>query len=522
MIYGVFYGRYSSHAQNDASIEQQLKECREYCEQKDITLIGEYADRAMTGTNDNRPEFQRMIKDSAKGYFQAVVCWKVDRFARNRYDAAMNKYKLKKNGVKVVYAKESIPDGPEGILLEAILEGSAEYYSANLSQNVSRGMNANAERCKVNGQLPLGYRKSANSKYEIDPVSAPVVREIFESYAGGVSTEKIAQRLNMRGIKNTRGRPFTASSFNTMLRNDRYTGTYKFGDVVIPGGIPQIISDELFERVKRKMESKKYAPAAGRKVDYQLTGKMYCGYCGKTMIGTTGTSKQGNIYHYYNCSGVRNKSGCKKKSVKKDYIEDFVVDTIRVDVLTPDNIRTIAQATETVQRAERDASGIKDIEAQIKKAEKGILNLMELIEVSGAAAEARARIEDLNDHKLDLEYKLKELDTPIITKEQIAFWLEGVRDAKMKGMSFGSTLTEIFVRKIYLYDDKIAIACRLQEGEDIEITRELVESLPLDSSGFTEISGFEADTESGELPETRKDSAFGALSSLKVGGPSGT
>lgn len=171
------YGRYSSHMQKDTSIEQQFLDIRRYCQEQGITIVAEYADRGISGTTDDRPEFQRMIRDSAKGKFNFVVVWKIDRFARNRYDSAMYKARLKKHGVKVLYAKESIPDGPEGILLESILEGSAEYYSANLAQNIRRGMLANARECKItNGSIPLGYRKGADMRYEIDPVEADVVR----------------------------------------------------------------------------------------------------------------------------------------------------------------------------------------------------------------------------------------------------------------------------------------------------------------------------------------------------------
>ena len=126
------YGRYSSHLQKDTSIEQQFTEIRKYCRDNDIYIVSEYADRGISGTTDERPEFQRMIKDSAKGKFNFVVVWKVDRFARNRYDSAMYKAKLKKNGIKVLYAKEAIPDGPEGILLESILESSAQNANTTL------------------------------------------------------------------------------------------------------------------------------------------------------------------------------------------------------------------------------------------------------------------------------------------------------------------------------------------------------------------------------------------------------
>lgn len=232
------YGRYSSHAQKDTSIEQQFAEIKAFCEASGIRIVGEYADRAISGRTDERPQFQKMIKDCARGGVQLVVCWKVDRFARNRYDAAMYKARLKKYGVRVQYAKESIPDGPEGILLESILEGSAEYYSANLAQNVKRGMRANALECKVNhGPYPLGYTKGADGRYEIDPDGAAVVREIFDLYVNGdVPIIDICKILNGRGLRTVRGGEFGKGSFRSLLRNEMYIGVYEYMDVRVEGG----------------------------------------------------------------------------------------------------------------------------------------------------------------------------------------------------------------------------------------------------------------------------------------------
>ena len=163
-----------------------------------------------------------MVKDAAKGHFQLIVCWKVDRFARNREDAAIYKGRLRRFGVRIMYAKESIPDGPEGILLESMLEGTAEYYSANLSQNIKRGMMDNARECKVNnGNLPLGYKKGMDGRYAIEPVGAKIVREVFELYASGMNVTQIVNILNTRGAKTSRGNPFNKNSLRVMLKNER-------------------------------------------------------------------------------------------------------------------------------------------------------------------------------------------------------------------------------------------------------------------------------------------------------------
>ena len=176
----VIYARYSTESQREESIEGQIRECTEYAVRNGITLLGSYIDRALSARTADRPDFQRMIADSEKGLFDAVLVWKLDRFSRDRYDSAHYKHILKKNGVRVISAKENISDGPEGIILESMLEGYAEYYSAELSQKIQRGQHENAMKCKNNGgTIPFGYYvDKTTGGLTIDTVQAPVVWEI--------------------------------------------------------------------------------------------------------------------------------------------------------------------------------------------------------------------------------------------------------------------------------------------------------------------------------------------------------
>ena len=154
----VIYARYSSAEQREESIEGQLRECKEYAEKENITVVNTYIDRAVSAKTDNRPAFQQMIADSKKKLFDAILVWKLDRFARNRTDSAIYRSVLRKNDVKVISAKENISDGPEGIILEAIIEGMSEYYSAELAVKVVRGMTENALKAKFNGgSYTFGY-----------------------------------------------------------------------------------------------------------------------------------------------------------------------------------------------------------------------------------------------------------------------------------------------------------------------------------------------------------------------------
>lgn len=132
----------------------------------------------MSAKTDNRPQFQQMIKDSGKQLFDAIIVWKLDRFARNRYDSAHYKAQLRKNGVKVVSATEVISEGAEGIILESVLEGFAEYYSAELSEKVIRGMKENALKCQWNGSpVPVGYTIDETKKYQLNLLTAPFVKD---------------------------------------------------------------------------------------------------------------------------------------------------------------------------------------------------------------------------------------------------------------------------------------------------------------------------------------------------------
>ena len=177
----VIYARYSSDSQREESIEGQIRECTAFAKKNGITILRHYIDRAFSAKTDNRPEFQNMIKDSGKRLFDMIIVWKLDRFARNRYDSARYKAALKKNGVKVVSATEVISDGAEGIILESVLEGYAEYYSADLSEKVVRGMTENALKSKYNGgTLPIGYQIDSDQCFQLDPLTAPFVHEAFQ------------------------------------------------------------------------------------------------------------------------------------------------------------------------------------------------------------------------------------------------------------------------------------------------------------------------------------------------------
>ena len=286
---GVIYARYSSDNQREESIEGQIRENTAYAEKNGITIVGHYIDRALSAKTDNRPEFQRMINDSAKKKFDVVIVWKLDRFSRNRYDSAKYKAMLRKNDVKVISATESISGGAEGIILESVLEGMAEYYSADLAEKVSRGMTENALKARFNGgQIPLGFTIDDEQHYQIDPEKAPLVIEMFRRYAGGESITDIIEDLNARGVRTSQGNRFNKNSLARIFANRRYIGEYAYKDAVIPGAIPAIVSKDVFERVAIRMGQNKHATGKAKAPErYLLTTKLFCGTCNSMFVGDT-------------------------------------------------------------------------------------------------------------------------------------------------------------------------------------------------------------------------------------------
>ena len=225
----VVYARYSSHRQGEQSIEGQLAEAQKYAAAHGLTIIHEYCDRAQTGRNDNREQFQLMLADASKHAFDHLIVWKTDRIGRNKEEIALNKYHLKKNGVKIHYIAEMIPDTPEGIILEAVIEGMAAYYSEQLSQNIRRGQRASAAKAQsTGGNRPLGYKTGADKKFVIDPETAPTVKLVFDLYAQGKTIAQIIRILNEKGLRTLRGHPFTNNSLRTMLKNEKYIGIYTY------------------------------------------------------------------------------------------------------------------------------------------------------------------------------------------------------------------------------------------------------------------------------------------------------
>ncbi len=454
-IKAVIYARYSSHAQREESIEGQLRECHDYALKNGFIVLDEYCDRAISGRTDNRPAFQKMIKDSESGAFQAVIMYTLDRFARNRYDSAIYKAKLKKNGVKVYYAKQPLPDTPEGIILESVLEGYAEYYSQNLSRGVKRGMKDSALKCIAQMRAPFGY-KIVDKHYQIDPVEAEGVKLVFDLYLQGKKQTEIVEILNSRGYKTKTGREFQHSAIYKMLTNRMYYGLYHFGEVDIEGGVPAIVSKDTFDRVAIQVQkNKRHKGHYKTDVNFLLTTKLFCGHCGRSMVGESGQSHTGRIYYYYKCLDKKKGGECKKRPVPKDWLEKEVIDYTVQEILTDDVIKDIAtQAAAGMRREAENDSVLQDLKAKLKDVDKKLENLSRAIEDGVYTPTTKQRLLDLEAEKEDLQIQIDRegIKKPVLTAEQIAYWLQTLRTVRTPDEAFYEKIIDTFINKITVTD----------------------------------------------------------------------
>ena len=475
----VIYARFSSHAQNEQSIEGQLAECHAFAERSGLQVRHEYIDRALTGTTDKRPEFLQMIEDSKKKGFQYVIVYQLDRFARNRYDSATYKAKLKKNGVRVLSAKENITDDASGILIEGVLESMAEYYSAELSQKVKRGIAMSAAKCKYfGGTVALGYKIDSEKNYVIDEETAPIVKKMFEMLATGYTYADIARYLNGRGIPTATGGKWGKNSFQFLFANRKYLGIYTFQGTEIKGGVPQIIDEQLFEEVQAVLRKYAAAPSRGKAIEeYVLSDKLICGLCGHKMTGVSGTSRNKTMHNYYKCVGAA-KCGCRKRAVRKQFIEDEIITAIvgANGVLTDEFIDMVAAETYLLIQAERNDSEIKRIEGVIADNQKAINNLMQALMLGKIADTLLSQIEKLENENAELNATIESEKAMQInyTYDDIRKWLEHFRTLDYSKTKNRKALIDTFIYRVVLYDDKMKVLFNLKSGQKNELLLNLI------------------------------------------------
>ena len=475
----VIYARFSCHGQNEQSIEGQLAECHAFAQRSDLRIVHEYIDRALTGTTDKRPDFLQMIEDSKRKGFQYVIVYQLDRFARNRYDSATYKAKLKKNGVRVLSAKENITDDASGILIEGVLESMAEYYSAELSQKIKRGMALTASKCKFfGGFIPYGYKVDEDKHFAINEETAPVVKKMFEMLASGYNYADIARYLNGRGIPPARGEKWNKNSFHSIFANRKYLGKYIYHGEEIDGGMPRIIDDKLFDEVQEVLQKYAAAPSRGKAVEeYILSEKLICGKCGSKMTGVSGKSKNKELYFYYACNG-HVKGKCDKRAVRKLFIEDEVIAAIvgEKGILSDEYIDLIAAETYLMIQAEQNDSEIKRLEKVIAENQAAINNLMQALMRGKIADTILAQIEKLENENAELNATIESEKALQInySYEDIRKWLLHFRTLDYTKTKNRKALVDTFIYRVVLYDDKMKVLFHLKDGQKNELLMNLI------------------------------------------------
>ncbi len=434
-IKAAVYTRYSSNNQTEASNAAQYRACKKYADEHDIEIIKIYADEAKTGTNDNRPEFQRMLSDSANGEFSVLLIHKTDRFSRNKANSICAKAQLETNGVSVISVVEQFGDGPEGIIMESLMEGWAQYYSMNLSREVKKGQYESAlKQLFLGGVPPLGY-KVKNQKYILDDFNARAVKLIFDMYCSRYSHKKIADELNRRGYKTQRGKRFTKNAIRNIIMNERYTGVYIYNQrqskgkysgkrnnsaqkdaseiIRHEGAIPQIISKEQFQKAQDILRKHEHL-RGGKNHRYLLTGKVNCG-CGGLMWGNTRKSGRNKIQHsYYRCDKCGHEINIK-------YLDEFTINSIKANIVYSYD-KSLPKITKEfndyVKKNKESLNGeIHSLKVKIDGYKKKVENLLDKLSdtdennastqaVLNKISELQKTIENLEANKSDLERKM--------------------------------------------------------------------------------------------------------------------
>lgn len=444
MTTAAVYARFSSERQREESIADQLRVCRDFAAREGYDVVAAYTDEARSGTDaERRPGFQRMVRDAERAGWGAVIVYKMDRFARNRYDSAMYKARLKRCGTRLVSATEGIPDGPEGIILDAVLEGMAEYYSANLAQNVRRGMEGNALKCRHNGVTVYGYRCEPDGTYSIDKLESAAVRHAFEMAAAGERKSAIAAWMNGAGYRTAKGREWDVNKVSKLLAMRRYMGEYSWGGVVVPGGMPAIVSRELWEAANRSVPRGRPC-RRDETVEYLLSGIFYTAD-GDRMEPTSGTSHTGDVHRYYRC---RRTGQSIRKGDAERRVREAVAGLLADGSMDDEIVEAVMAYHGELTAADRAAA--EALRSRIAGADGRVSNLLDAIERGGASARLSERIRAVEAERAACEAELAELERgmPAIEPDMVRFFLH-----KLRGCDAPDAVVRGFVSRVVIDRD---------------------------------------------------------------------
>ena len=476
----------------DESIDAQLRAIEEYTNKNNIQIVKTFIDRAKSATSANRPEFQNMIKfcEADNTGISMVIVHKLDRFSRDKYDSAMYKQKLKVNGIRVVSVLENLNDSPESVILESVIEGMAQYYSANLAREVAKGQKENALKALHNGgDAPLGYDVEHDKTYTINEEEAQAVKIIFDMYVKGYSYSNIIDELNELGYKTKRGNKFGKNSLHGILSNEKYTGVYVFNKtqrkgvngkrnghkqksedeiIKVEGGMPQIIDKETFNQAQEMMQRRKKSPGAHKATTtYLLTGIIRCGECGHAMQGNKRKDKYGNDYISYRCGCRKQKRDCKNREIKRDCLETFILQELEKNILNDEAIPALSEALNKKLKESNDnnAELLKNLENKLEKVNKEISNILNAIMNGIVNNMLKEKLDELEQVKLNLDLKMselkienKEIDTVGITEDQIrVMFSQFSQFIKERNIPECKKFIGDYIKEVIIYKDYIEV-----------------------------------------------------------------
>lgn len=462
----VEYLRYSSSSQTEQSIEGQQEDCDRFADAQNIEIVGRYIDRAERGSSDERDAFQQMMRDAKKGRFDLVLVWKYDRFSRDEYHSLMYENRLSDCGVKLVSVMEPVPDGAVGTATKGMLRVIAQFYTDDLREKVLRGMRKTAEKGNYpGGYLPLGYMAVGGKrerKIAIDPATAPYAVKAFQMYADGVGKKEIADTLTLMGARSRDGGPFKMRGLSHMFTNEKYIGVYSYGGQHRQEGVvPALIDRATWDKVQARIKAAERAPSVNKaQTEYLLSMKLYCGLCGALMAGECGTSKSGAVHNYYKCSTRKRFKTCHKESVRKDAIERFIAQEVRAR-LTDDFIVDLSAEIVRQSREHADAGrGPDAIQADIKRQEKVIGNVVAAIAAAGHSEALISALSAAEDEKKRLLRELdfsREVRAATADVETVVAFLKQFQGGSIDDPEWMRAVFEIFIGRIYLFNDKARI-----------------------------------------------------------------
>ena len=452
LVKAVLYCRFSSENQREESIDGQRRECTDFANRNGIRILKEYDDRAKSATTDDRPDFQRMIAESKNGGFNAVLVWKFDRFARNRLDSLKYKAILRKNGVRLISATEKIMDGPDGILMESLLDGLNEYYSADLSQKVKRGMTENVLKGKaIGGARQFGYQ-IVSGKYVIDENESKIVKEAFRLYANdGMNLNAIAKKLNGLGMRRTDGRMLNHNLIEKVISSDRYIGVLRCAGAENRNAIPPIIDEATFNKAQARRKTRKHCGGAFREgIEFALRGRIYCGECGEMLNGESGTSKSGALHSYYKCKGAR-KRKCDLKPIRKEDVELTAILAVKEVLRDDENSERLAKVIYGLQG--KETPEMTSLKERANQTDVEIGNIMTAIKAGIFTKTTKGELEKLEGEKDEVEASINKeaIHHRAYSKAEIKVALQILADYNAETDAQKRAFVATFINRVVVY-----------------------------------------------------------------------